>query len=120
MTEQIHLVSKTHKVGGKTSLSRCFFFCAGLHSAYRLPVPFSPPVPGGALGDPAALAGCRSGALGAAALQRAPSVSDLAEHLPSLDAVAARCRALETGQERGLEAFIQHLPPRLMFNVVAA
>lgn len=59
-------------------------------SVYRLPVSFSPPEPRGAVGDTAALAGRRSGALGAVALQRGPSVSSLAEHIPLLDAVATR------------------------------
>lgn len=85
---------------------------SGTSSAYRLPVSFSPPVPGGAVCEPAALAGRRSGALGTAALQRAPPGSNLAEDLSSPDAVATRCRALKNRPGKSFESvystFILH------------
>lgn len=56
-------------------------------SAHRQPVSFPPAVPGGAGGEPTALARWWSGALGAAALLWDPLVSSLAKDLPLLDAI---------------------------------
>lgn len=71
-------------------------------ASYRLPLSFPPAVPGGTVRDPAALARGRSGALGTTGLERAASVSELAGHVPLLDAVSTGRRALHAGQVRGL------------------
>lgn len=95
------------KVLTRTRFSRSPCFTA--QAAYRLPVSFSPPVPGGAVGRTAALAGRRSGALGAAGLLRAAAGSDLAEHLPSLDAVTTRCWTLEEARISTLKSLFRLL-----------
>lgn len=68
---------------------------------HRLPVSFSPAVVGGAVEQPAAAAGRRPGSRRAAgALLRRAAARRTTEDLAPLDAVAARCRALQ-GREGG-------------------
>lgn len=80
--------------------ARATFLRPYVNQTYRLPVSFSPPILGGTLSGAAALAGCRSGALGTARLQGAPAFSDLAEHVPPLDPVPAWRRTLTGTQVR--------------------